>query len=53
MLCHPYLSLQYYDLLQDANVRGFVVGASNALFKQKRHMLDAVIEVGNMIVFFM
>lgn len=45
MLCHPYLSLQYYDILQDANVRGFAVGATNVLFKQKRHLLDAVIQV--------
>ena len=45
MLCHPYLSLQYYDILQDVNARGFAVGATNILFKQKRHLLDAIIEV--------
>ena len=45
VLCHPYLSLQHYDLLRDANVRGFLVGASNMLFKQKRHLLDVIIEV--------
>ena len=45
VLCHPYLSLQYYDLLRDPNVRGFVVGASNMLFKQKRNLLDVIVEV--------
>ena len=45
VLCHPYLSLQYFDLLQDVNVRGFLIGASNMLFRQKKHLLDVVIEV--------
>lgn len=44
-ICHPYLSLQYYDLLNDVNVRGFVIGATNFLFKQKRHLTDIVIEI--------
>lgn len=44
-ICHPYLSLQYYDLLNDVNVRGFVIGATNFLFRQKRHLTDVVIEV--------
>ena len=45
VICHPYLSLQYYDLLQDPNVRGFVAGASNILYKQKRNALDVIVEV--------
>ena len=45
MLCHPYLSLQYYDLLTEPSVRGFFMGATNVLFKQRRHLIDAVIEV--------
>jgi hypothetical protein len=45
VLCYPYLSLQYYDILQDVNVRGFLIGASNMLFKQKKHLLDVIIEV--------
>ncbi|XP_071156881.1 late secretory pathway protein AVL9 homolog isoform X3 [Mytilus edulis] len=44
-ICHPYLSLQYYDLLNDVNIRGFVIGATNILFRQKRHLTDAVVEV--------
>lgn len=47
-ICHPYLSLQYYDLLNDVNVRGFVIGATNILFRQKRHLTDVVIEVRSM-----
>ncbi|OWF40478.1 late secretory pathway protein AVL9 homolog [Mizuhopecten yessoensis] len=43
-VCHPYLSLQYYDLMQDVNIRAFVIGATNMLFKQKRHLTDVVID---------
>lgn len=46
MLCHPYLSLHLYDILNDANVRGFVIGATNALFQQKANLTDVVVEVG-------
>ncbi|XP_061179764.1 late secretory pathway protein AVL9 homolog [Saccostrea echinata] len=42
---HPYLSLQYFDLMSDVNVRSFVIGATNVLFRQKRHLTDIVIEV--------
>lgn len=48
MLCHPYLSLQFYDLLHDVNVRGFTIGATNVLYKQKKHLLDAIVEVCTM-----
>ena len=41
----PYLSLQFYNYLTDVNVRGFLIGASNMLFKQKRHLIDVVVEV--------
>lgn len=47
-LCLPYLSLQYLDLLSDAAVQGFVVGASNVLFKQKRQLFDVLVEVNEM-----
>lgn len=45
MLCHPYLSLPFLDLLKDCCVRGFVAGATNVLFKQKRHLMDVIVEV--------
>ena len=45
MLCLPYLSLQYLDVIQDHNLRGFVIGATNQLFKQKSQLFDVVVEV--------
>lgn len=44
-ICHPYLSLQYFDLMNDVNVRSFVIGATNILFRQKRHLTDVVIDI--------
>lgn len=44
-LCHPYLSLPYLDLLADVNVRGYVVGATNVLFKQKRQLYDILVDI--------
>lgn len=35
------------DLLSDAGVRGFVVGATNILFKQKRDLVDVVVEMSD------
>lgn len=43
----PYLSLPYLDLLGDINVRGYIVGATNVLFKQKKQLIDVLIEVNN------
>lgn len=47
-LCLPYLSLQYLDLLSDPAVEGFVVGASNVLFKQKRQLFDVLVDLNEM-----
>ncbi|CAH2251059.1 late secretory pathway protein AVL9 homolog [Pararge aegeria] len=47
-ICLPYLSLQYLDLLSDPAVKGFVVGASNVLFKQKRQLFDVLVELNEM-----
>lgn len=33
------------DVLLDPNVRGYVVGATNVLFKQKKHLADILVEV--------
>jgi hypothetical protein len=33
------------DILTDPNVRGYVIGASNILFKQKKNLADVIIEV--------
>lgn len=35
------------DLLSDSRVRGFVVGATNILFKQKRDLVDVVVEMSD------
>lgn len=35
------------DVLRDANVRGYVVGATNILFKQKKNLADVLIEVSS------
>lgn len=47
-ICLPYLSLNYLDLLSDPAVQGFVVGASNVLFKQKRQLFDVLVELNEM-----
>ncbi|XP_066522274.1 late secretory pathway protein AVL9 homolog [Hoplias malabaricus] len=44
-LCLPYMALQQHHLLSDVKVRGFVAGATNILFRQQRHLSDAVIDV--------
>lgn len=44
-LCLPYLSLPYLDLLSDVNVRGYVVGATNILFKQKSQLYDVLVDI--------
>lgn len=43
--CHPYLSLTYLDVLGDSRVRGFTIGASNFLFKQRRDLFDVIVEI--------
>lgn len=44
-LCLPYMALQQHHLLSDVAVRGFVAGATNILFRQQRHLSDAIIDV--------
>lgn len=39
------MALQQHHLLSDVSVRGFVAGATNVLFRQQRHLSDAVVEV--------
>lgn len=46
-LCLPYLSLPYMDLLTDSSVNGFIIGTSNILFRQKRQIMDVLIDVEN------
>ncbi|XP_053570415.1 late secretory pathway protein AVL9 homolog isoform X2 [Bombina bombina] len=44
-LCLPYMALQQHHLLSDVSIRGFVAGATNILFRQQKHLSDAIIEV--------
>lgn len=44
-LCLPYMALQQHHLLSDVAVRGFVAGATNILFRQQRHLSDAIVDV--------
>ncbi|XP_012890607.1 PREDICTED: late secretory pathway protein AVL9 homolog isoform X1 [Dipodomys ordii] len=49
-LCLPYMALQQHHLLSDVTVRGFVAGATNILFRQQKHLSDAVVEVEEALV---
>lgn len=44
-LLHPYLSLQYLDVLSAPTTRAFVVGASNTLFLHKRPLYDVLVQL--------
>ncbi|KAI4806581.1 hypothetical protein KUCAC02_017400 [Chaenocephalus aceratus] len=50
-LCMPYMALQQHHLLSDVTVRGFVAGATNILFRQQRHLSDAIVEVEEALVY--
>ena len=39
-LCHPYL-----DILTQPSIHGYVIGATNALFKAKKDLSDAVVDI--------
>lgn len=39
------MALQQHHLLSDVAVRGFVAGATNILFRQQRHLSDAIVDV--------
>ncbi|KFQ82428.1 Late secretory pathway protein AVL9, partial [Phaethon lepturus] len=44
-LCLPYMALQQHHLLSDVTVRGYVAGATNILFRQQKHLSDAIVEI--------
>ncbi|XP_071537401.1 late secretory pathway protein AVL9 homolog isoform X4 [Panulirus ornatus] len=44
-LLHPYLSLQYLDVLSAPTTRAFLVGASNTLFIHKKHLYDVLVQL--------
>jgi hypothetical protein len=44
-LCLPFISLQYIDIIADKANNGFIAGASNVLFQQKKNLVDVIIDV--------
>jgi len=44
-LCHPYLSLPYLDILVQPSIHGYVIGATNALYKAKKDLSDVIIDI--------
>lgn len=51
-MCLPFISLPYIDVITDKLHNGFVVGASNVLFMQKKNLVDVVIDVPNLTIDF-
>ncbi|XP_062860085.1 late secretory pathway protein AVL9 homolog [Trichomycterus rosablanca] len=49
-LCLPYMALQQHHLLCDVRVRGFVAGATNILFRQQKHLSDAIVDVEDAMI---
>ncbi|XP_077772631.1 late secretory pathway protein AVL9 homolog isoform X2 [Podarcis muralis] len=49
-LCLPYMALQQHHLLSDITIRGFVAGATNILFRQQKHLSDAIVEIEEALV---
>lgn len=49
-LCLPYISLPYMDLLTDPSVKGYIIGASNVLFQQKRQLADVMVDVESAVI---
>uniref|UniRef100_UPI00358EEB13 late secretory pathway protein AVL9 homolog isoform X1 n=1 Tax=Myxine glutinosa TaxID=7769 RepID=UPI00358EEB13 len=43
--CLPYLSLQQHILLGETSLRGFIVGATNFLFRRQKHLTDVAVDV--------
>jgi hypothetical protein len=44
-LCHPYLSLSYLDVLSQPSIHGYMMGATNILFRQKKGISEIVIDI--------
>ncbi|XP_055276890.1 late secretory pathway protein AVL9 homolog [Moschus berezovskii] len=49
-LCLPYMALQQHHLLSDVTIRGFVAGVTNILFRQQKHLSDAIVEVEEALI---
>ncbi|XP_076821075.1 late secretory pathway protein AVL9 homolog [Clavelina lepadiformis] len=49
-LCFPYIALQQHGELTENLERGYVVGATNILFKTHTHLADVVVEIDDAIL---
>lgn len=46
-VCYPYMCLAYIDKISEPGIHSFVGGASNVLFKHKRHLHHAVFDTNS------
>ncbi|VDN52069.1 unnamed protein product [Dracunculus medinensis] len=44
-LFHPYLSISYLEMIRSDNIRAYCIGTTNALFIQRRDLVDVVVTV--------
>ncbi|VDD87160.1 unnamed protein product [Enterobius vermicularis] len=44
-LFHPYLSISYLDVIRSVNTRAYCIGATNALFVQRRDTIDVIVTI--------
>ncbi|EFO26146.2 hypothetical protein LOAG_02340 [Loa loa] len=44
-LFHPYLSISHLDMIRSDMTRAYCIGATNALFVQRRDLLDVIVTV--------
>lgn len=51
-LCLPFISLPYIDIIADKLNNGFIAGASNVLFQQKKNLVDILIDVPSQTIEF-
>ncbi|KHN79040.1 Late secretory pathway protein AVL9 -like protein [Toxocara canis] len=42
-LFHPYLSISYLDMIRSDSIRAYCIGATNALFTQRRDSIDVIV----------
>jgi len=49
-LCLPYIALQQFSELTENYSRGYVIGATNILFKTQTHLADVVVDMENALL---
>uniref|UniRef100_A0A915C012 UDENN domain-containing protein n=2 Tax=Parascaris univalens TaxID=6257 RepID=A0A915C012_PARUN len=46
-LFHPYLSISYLDMIRSDSTRAYCIGATNALFIQRRDSIDVIVTMND------